>query len=223
MSVRERGKGGHQRPASIGDQGAETFRVRKVTRENRCSPSPDSVFVKDGLGVVVASREMAERHVTALGGARDQPPQGTLSHLQCISASVQEGGGSSGGGALEAWGVSGAPGRVDRRIRRSAHVSGVLGTRRKGLPGLCRGRQEPKLLPERAAGGRATCTCTGIPVPIKDGPGARKMAVPSSLNGMSRSEVAPSPVTPSPQHHQAGRLTTGGINRQGSQMKGQEK
>lgn len=48
MSVRERGKGGHQRPASIGDQGAETFRVRKVTRENRCSPSPDSVFVKDG-------------------------------------------------------------------------------------------------------------------------------------------------------------------------------
>lgn len=70
VSVRERGKGGHQRPggpASIGDQGVETFRARKVTREDRCRPSPDSVFVKDGLGVVVASREMAERHVTALG------------------------------------------------------------------------------------------------------------------------------------------------------------
>lgn len=106
MSVCERGKGGHQRPASIGDQGVETFRARKVTREDRCRPSPDSVFMKDGLGVVVASREMAERHVTALGpggGARDQPPQGTLSHLQCISAR---------GWRLQRKGCAGSLGRV---------------------------------------------------------------------------------------------------------------
>lgn len=90
----------------------------------------------------------------------------------------------------------------------------------QGYAGIAR---SPNCCHSGLQGGRATCTCTGIPVPIKDGPGARKMAVPSSLNGMSRSEVAPSPVTPSPQHHQAGRLTTGGINRQGSQMKGQEK